>query len=139
MWVVFKTGLDPQVHGDFDAIRALHTETKDRTEEIWYVCRHCGNKITQPRHILLVNQTYRHSFANPSGIVYEILSFVNAMGCKMIGAPSYEFTWFPGHSWCITLCSGCWVHLGWFFSDQDGKGFFGLITEKIVLKAMTEG
>lgn len=46
------------------------------------------------------------------------------------GRPSIEFSWFPGYSWQITLCSACHHHLGWkFLAIKESvvpKSFFGL-------------
>jgi hypothetical protein len=110
-------------------------ETEDEDDDIWFVCRHCRQKLTRPGHRTTVNGSHTHAFANPSGIVYEIACFSTAQGYSFMGSASTEFAWFAGHSWRIIMCSACLTHLGWYFSAMSGGGFFALITDRIELQS----
>lgn len=97
--------------------------------ERWIVCRQCQQRLTRPSERIEINGSHSHTFANPSGIVFEIGCFRIATGLNYIGPPSYEFPWFAGKSWQIVICSTCQIHLGWCFQDQDL--FFGLILDRL--------
>jgi hypothetical protein len=100
-------------------------------DDIWVVCRHCGQRLTRPGERISVGGAHSHTFANPTGVVYEIGCYRMVTGCSLIGPPSYEFPWFSGHSWQIAICANCQVHLGWLFREGEGRQFFGLIIERI--------
>lgn len=100
-------------------------------EEGWIVCRQCRQRLTRPGYRISVNGSHRHSFANPSGIVFEIACYAKVQGCQVWGKPSPEFTWFAGHSWEILICSRCSIHLGWLFTGSPRSRFFGLILEHL--------
>ena len=97
-------------------------------EEMWIVCRQCQQRLTRPSHRIPVNGSARHSFANPSGIIFEIECYAEAQGCQVWGKPSREFAWFAGYSWEILICSRCSIHLGWLFTEHQSSRFFGLIS-----------
>ncbi len=101
-------------------------------EDPWIRCRACGAGIARPADRIAVGGRHRHRFANPYGIVFEIGCFAAAEGCTAVGNPTEEFTWFSGYRWRVALCAACRVHLGWRFSAAAGKGFFGLILERLV-------
>jgi hypothetical protein len=100
-------------------------------EERWIVCRQCLQRLTRPSERTSINGSHRHTFANPSGVVFEIGCFMMVRGCSFIGPPSYEFPWFAGHSWQIAICSTCQTHLGWLFQGQAGVQFCGLILDRL--------
>lgn len=110
------------------------TDHSENPDEQWYLCRNCEQPITRPVHRIAVQGSHTHTFANPSGMVFELACFSNAGGFSFMGPPSLEFTWFAGHSWRITICAGCLTHIGWFFSASGGQGFFGLIPDKLQLR-----
>jgi hypothetical protein len=93
-------------------------------------CRACGGVVTGRDQRTQKNGSHGHTFFNPSGIVFELGCFLLAPGCMAIGAPSTEFTWFPGHIWRIVLCRHCRIHLGWLFT-MEGNAFYGLILSKL--------
>lgn len=93
-------------------------------------CRACGGVVTGRDQKIQVSGAHGHTFFNPAGIVFELGCFLLAPGCVTIGAPSKEFTWFPGHTWRVVLCRGCRVHLGWLFTMQENT-FYGLILSKL--------
>ena len=67
---------------------------------------------------------------NPHGYVWTFGCYGEAPGCAAVGAPSTEFTWFPGHTWQIAQCLRCGTHLGWLFRGPDRR-FHGLIVERL--------
>jgi hypothetical protein len=96
------------------------------------LCRRCGHLITRPSDRIIKDGSYRHTFANPSGIVFEIGCFSHAEGCGPSGEPTDEFTWFRGYRWRLALCRACFVHLGWQFNSLGGSsGFWGLILNRL--------
>lgn len=93
-------------------------------------CRACRHAVTRSAERIAKGSAHRHTFANPSGIVFEIGCFRDAPGCEAVGAPSTEFTWFAGYAWQIGVCAACRIHLGWRFSAADR--FFGLILDRLI-------
>lgn len=113
------------------------TEKKRAEEELEkeknrLLCRLCKTPITSQAHMIVVNGSTKHVFANPSGIVYEIGCFSAANGCINHGLPTQEFTWFAGYSWRFSFCRGCQTHMGWVYLGEEGSGFFGLILDKLI-------
>ena len=98
------------------------------------VCRQCLHVITSNAERKIIKGAYSHTFANPEGIVFEIVCFRDAWGCGYVGPASPEFTWFAGYVWRIAVCANCHVHLGWRFSGSDGHFFHGLISSRITGK-----
>ena len=99
--------------------------------ERYIVCRQCGQRLTRPSERISVSGSHSHTFANPSGLVFEIGCFRMARGCSFIGPPSLEFPWFAGYSWQIATCSTCQAHLGWLFIGQQSHQFFGFILDRL--------
>lgn len=108
-----------------------HTDSEPSEEERWIVCRQCQQRLTRPSERTSVNGAHSHTFANPSGVVFEIGCFKMVRGCSFIGPPSYEFPWFAGYSWQIAICGACQNHLGWLFQGHEGNQFFGLILDRL--------
>jgi hypothetical protein len=102
-----------------------------RNEESWIVCRQCRQRLSRPSESTIINGAHRHTFANPSGIVFEIACYRNVQGCTSAGQPSTEFAWFAGHTWQIIICAGCLTHLGWRFVSNQGGQFHGFIVDRI--------
>ncbi|GAB6905618.1 conserved hypothetical protein [Desulfosarcina cetonica] len=97
------------------------------------LCRQCRQVVTLPSEKRVVSGAHIHTFANPTGILFEIACYRKAEGCGYLGPASAEFTWFPGHVWRIAVCRNCLIHLGWRFGASDGHFFHGLITSRIIL------
>ena len=93
------------------------------------ICKLCGYRITSDSAKIMVNNSHVHTFTNPSGIIYTFGCFQDAPGITTLGTASIEYTWFPGYSWQILICSNCREHLGWLF--RNGDGFFALIVDKL--------
>lgn len=108
-----------------------HEEREPSREERYIVCRQCGQRLTRPSERTAVNGSHAHTFANPSGLVFEIGCFSMARGCAFIGPPSMEFPWFAGYSWQIAICSSCQTHIGWLFVGQQSHQFFGFILDRL--------
>jgi hypothetical protein len=70
------------------------------------------------------------SFLNPNGIRFEIFTFSQAPGCRQVGEPTLQHTWFPGHAWAYAVCGHCGQHLGWDYTGPHH--FFGLIKTRLV-------
>lgn len=96
------------------------------------VCASCRRRITDSGARIEVDGLHEHSQVNPHGYVWTFGCFAEAPGCAAVGAPSTEFTWFPGHAWQIAQCLRCGTHLGWLFIATGGGGrFHGLIVGRI--------
>lgn len=117
------------------SFKQTDTDTVDQEEEAWYLCRTCHQQITRPSHQIQIQGDHRHTFANPSGAVFDIGCFASAEGFSFMGPPSTEFTWFSGYSWRITICASCLNHIGWFFSSS-GDSFFGFIVDQLILRSL---
>jgi hypothetical protein len=100
--------------------------------EAGILCRRCAHTITRPKDEAAMGGSFRHTFANPSGLVFEIGCFRHAEGCGASGELTDEFTWFRGYHWRLALCRACFVHLGWEFVSSSGSGsFWGLILNRL--------
>jgi hypothetical protein len=95
------------------------------------LCKTCSNFITSDADSISVNGSHDHTFVNPMGLRFHIGCFSNAGGCRIMGVPTAEYTWFPGFTWCYVVCSGCLTHLGWRY-QSGGGAFFGLILDQLV-------
>ncbi|MGD9950639.1 MAG: cereblon family protein [Desulfobulbus sp.] len=94
-------------------------------------CSACATHITDQNQAISVNGSHQHAFFNPAGIAFEIRCFQTAPGVFSFSAPSDVFSWFPGFSWQIALCSHCRIHLGWRFSNATEQKFYGLIAARL--------
>jgi hypothetical protein len=131
-YYLFRT--EPSI-GDKTFVNSLTDEEEDKknqeTEQI--VCRQCKHIITKPEERIQVNGSHQHTFANPSGLLFEIGCFQTANGCGYMDQTTKEYTWFSGYSWRIAVCGKCLTQLGWLFSSSIGSSsFYGLILNKLV-------
>jgi hypothetical protein len=134
-WQPFITGYALRAKNDREPLRQPASETHPNPtsseEERWIVCRQCHQRLTRPSERTAINGSHTHTFANPSGMVFEIGCFRLVSGLGFIGPPSYEFPWFAGHSWQIVICNICQAHLGWCFRGSESRQFFGLILDRL--------
>lgn len=121
MWLLRE---EPEEH---DGKTDIDDEPARPGKGVKLVCRGCRATITGADARTHVDGKHRHVFANPAGYLYEVGCFFRAPGCAREGAPSWEFTWFAGHSWQILVCRGCNALMGWEFRTPSGDGFYGLI------------
>ncbi|MBR9982491.1 MAG: hypothetical protein KFF50_15775 [Desulfatitalea sp.] len=133
---MLKTEGPASGHPESDADSRDATVVKD--EEQWYVCRNCRQRLTRPDARMSIEGRHRHTFANPSGVVYEIACFSVVVGFGFMGPPSTDFTWFAGHTWRIVICAGCATHIGWFFTRQGSGQFWGLIADRLKMVSLPE-
>lgn len=120
--------LDPTINTSQHKPQEItQTKTRQKSDSAKiYVCRFCEKFITHSRERLFVEGKFEHTFFNPHGIVFHILTFKACEGIHLTGELTFEFSWFSGTAWRIALCADCWSHLGWFYQGQE-SGFFGLI------------
>ena len=104
------------------------------TAETDWLCAWCLTRVADDRDRFSYEGRQEFSFSNPSGIHFQIITFLQTLGCRQMGTPTLEHTWFPGHAWSHCLCSNCGQHLGWFYSGPHD--FAGLIKGQIV-RALT--
>lgn len=97
-------------------------------------CRRCHNYLTENRYLIPVDGQTSHFFYNPAGQGFDIQTYRLAEGCSISGKPTEFFTWFPGHAWQFAWCRQCQTHLGWYYTCDGNEGFFGLITDLLILE-----
>ncbi len=108
---------------------APHSRPKDKSRPVVF-CRTCRHTITLPEHRTTASGSFRHTFFNPHGVLFEIGCFSAADGCRLYGTETTEFTWFAGFAWQVALCARCAIHLGWRFRSADAT-FFALILDRL--------
>ena len=94
-------------------------------------CAACRHRLTTTAARIEVDGKHEHACFNPHGYLFRFGCFATAPGAVERGAPSLEWTWFPGFAWRYAHCSACGVHLGWRWQQGDA-GFHGLIGKRIV-------
>jgi len=94
------------------------------------ICQNCHGHITEPACQIQMDGAFSHTFANPSGQVFEIGCFSAAIGCAAVPPSFSEFSWFAGYDWRIGICRDCTTHLGWVFRSGQDR-FWGLILDKL--------
>ena len=103
------------------------TESSDAGD---WLCAWCLNKVANQKDLFAYAGQQEFSFSNPQGIHFVILTFSRTHGCRDVGVPTLEHTWFPGHAWSFCQCTGCAQHLGWYYTGKSQ--FAGLIKPRIV-------
>lgn len=109
-------------------------ESVTTEDDRWLCCRRCASAIAPVAAILPEGETPL-VFANPQGLVFELILLRSASGLQLIGDATQEFTWFQGYAWRVALCAGCGNHLGWRFEAIQGSVppvFFGLLRRELV-------
>jgi hypothetical protein len=110
----------------------LEPEVKVKSElqpDDW-LCIVCNKKITSDKDRFEYDNQSEFQFVNPGGFYFDIITFGTADGCRDLGEPTKEFTWFPKHSWSFAVCSRCSNHLGWKY--QGEFSFYGLIKSRLI-------
>lgn len=95
-----------------------------------WLCSWCLNPVARDEDRFSQNGESEFSFKNPAGIWFIILTFERTIGCRQLGAPTLEHTWFPDHAWSYCVCDRCGMHLGWFYTGPNE--FAGLVRDRIV-------
>ena len=105
-------------------------------------CKNCGETLAQLSDIFSMNKEGpQGAYVNPGGYVHETLTLYKARNVLYTGAPSPEYSWFPGYAWQICTCSYCDSHLGWRFTvamasskKLHPKKFYGISRRSIRLE-----
>ena len=125
-----------------DASGGGHSEVHLDTDEVSLrvspkiLCAGCRQEISESSAIAPVGgHPPRRVVSNPVGVLFEIVTVLDAWGVVLVGAASSEFSWFEGTHWTVVCCASCGLHLGWHFegeSDVSPSSFFGLISKSIL-------
>ncbi|KFB42716.1 AGAP005299-PA-like protein [Anopheles sinensis] len=111
-------------------------------DHMWcFICKRCDNEVASYSDIFAMSkQGVQTSYCNPSGYVHDTLTVHKTKedSTLTVGAPSAEYSWFPGYSWQIIVCINCRQHLGWKFVATKKnflpKSFYGLSGTSITVK-----
>jgi hypothetical protein len=109
---------------------APDTETAPGDTAGDWLCAWCHNRVASEKDRFSDNGQDEFTFANPEGIRFAIITFSRTLGCREVGPPTLEHTWFPGHAWSVCQCDRCRQQLGWYYAGQHR--FAGLIKARIV-------
>ena len=113
-------------------------KTKDKQQEkpvpSRYVCANCHTPVSDASCLLVIQgDSPNHYFANPDGLLFEILTF---SWCQNLldGSPSvWQNTWFAGYSWTVQYCSVCQIHMGWRYDGSaEPTRFYGIVRERLI-------
>jgi len=118
-----------KVINDFEHKEFFEKKTE---EDKWVLCSVCKSRITKKNEKIEVSGKHIHTFVNPTGVYYNIRCFRTAEGVSIFSGSTDNFTWFPGYSWSVVVCSNCQVHNGWLY-DSGKNSFYGLIDNKIII------
>jgi hypothetical protein len=95
-----------------------------------WLCVWCFNAVATDNDRFKFEGKGHFAFSNPDGIPFRIMTFSRTLGCRQDGAPTLEYTWFPGHAWSFCLCDRCGQHLGWYYAGKHH--FAGLVIDRLV-------
>jgi hypothetical protein len=99
------------------------------------LCRKCETTISEHRHRFAADgESDIRAFANPHGLLREVVTLRKAWSLELESWASAEFTWFPGYVWRVASCKSCGTLLGWRFESEGEKSpseFFGLLTASL--------
>jgi hypothetical protein len=123
-----KTG--ENLVGEIDTGSASRTATVTGDASGDWLCAWCLNRVANEEHRFAYEGKDEFTFCNPEGIRFEIITFTETAGCREVGVPTLEHTWFPGHAWSFCQCDRCGHHLGWYYAGP--QQFVGLIKSRIL-------
>ncbi|KAJ2945064.1 hypothetical protein O0L34_g9122 [Tuta absoluta] len=123
-----------------NALLRLHMAVKDITRKSVLCCATCANEIARRDHIFAMSSEGVHSnYTNLGGYMHDIVTVSRAVNTELTGAPSSEYSWFPGYTWTIAVCSACMAHVGWRFDAMRRTlrpaQFYGLCRNYVVPRA----
>ena len=123
-----KINLNQQDRVSAEIDKEVKVKTELRPDD--WLCIACNKKITSDKERFEYDNQSEFQFINPGGFYFDILTFCSADGCREMGEPTLEFTWFEGHSWSFAVCSRCSNHLGWKYCGK--YSFYGLIKSRLI-------
>ena len=106
---------------------ALPAQTDSASD---WLCAWCLNPVASEKDRFSYGGQNEFSFKNPEGARFNVVTFLQTLGCREIGVPTLEHTWFPDHAWSYCVCDRCRMHLGWFYAGPSA--FVGLIRDRII-------
>lgn len=93
-------------------------------------CRACSVEVADPRDAAAPDGgPTRRTFFNPAGVVFDLWLLSAVRNAVVTGAPTDEFTWFPGRPWQFLHCGGCGRQLGWRWLGEGT--FYGLVASEV--------
>jgi hypothetical protein len=95
-----------------------------------WLCAWCHHRVANEKDRFPYNGQDEFAFANPEGIRFAIITFARTLGCREVGKPTLENTWFAGYAWSFCQCGNCGHQLGWYYTGLHQ--FAGLIKDRIV-------
>ena len=95
-----------------------------------WLCAWCHHRVASEKDRFQYDGRSEFAFVNPDGIGFNIITFGRAPGCRQVGQPTLDHTWFPQHAWSYAVCGGCGLHLGWHYTGPHH--FVGLIRDRLV-------
>ena len=122
--------MDVEVGDVVTAASNVRTTTSRSDDASDWLCAWCLNRVASDDDRYVYGGESEFAFKNPNGVLFQIITFAQTIGCRQVGVPTFDYTWFAGHAWSYCECDRCRAHLGWFYS---GPGeFVGLIKDRIV-------
>ncbi|XP_052752757.1 protein cereblon isoform X2 [Galleria mellonella] len=146
-WVASNLALSPRDRLALfvvdNALLRLHMEVKLISRKSVLCCSSCMGEIARREHIFAMSSEGVHSnYTNLGGYMHDIVTVSTAINTELNGAPSAEYSWFPGYTWTIALCVGCMAHVGWRFDalkrNLRPQRFYGLCRNHVQPRAAAE-
>ena len=99
-----------------------------------YVCANCHTPVSDASCLLVIQgDSPNHYFANPDGLLFEILTFSWCQNLLDGSHSVWQNTWFAGYSWTVQYCSGCQIHMGWRYDGSaEPTRFYGIVRERLI-------
>jgi len=129
-WNGPETGDNQLIVGTFEPALADRTATSLQDHAGDWLCAWCLNRVANEKDRFQHGGKDEFAFTNPAGLRFEIITFSQTLGCRQVGKPTFEHSWFPGYAWSYCHCEQCSQHLGWCYTGQHE--FVGLIRNRIV-------
>ncbi|KAL0879144.1 hypothetical protein ABMA27_002939 [Loxostege sticticalis] len=105
-----------------NALLRLHMELRLIARKSVLCCSSCMTEIARREHIFAMSSEGVHSnYTNLGGYMHDIVTVSRAGQITLDGAPSAEYSWFPGYTWTIALCATCTHHVGWRFDAMKAR------------------
>ncbi|XP_073954251.1 protein cereblon-like isoform X2 [Choristoneura fumiferana] len=84
-------------------------------------CGACGGELARRAHMFAMSSDGVHAnYTNHGGFMHDIVTVRSARNTSL-GAPSAEYSWFPGYCWRVAQCAGCTAHVGWRFDAMKKR------------------